>query len=1848
MLLSKRSKPGDSSKPSILKYLGWTEIPSADRKRSIPSLAYSFVLMLFFIAQSSLAAELTVGSSGEQYASIQAAIAVADPGDTIRVSPGTYELTQRLEINKPLILLGAQAGVDPRTAAGLRTPGGADESIINGLNAISTLIRIEADDVTIEGFDITGGTGDLITSSSSNAIATPTIRYNFVRDSSGDEGMQVRNSTGAIIEYNRVFNTAGDGINLAGDGVGGGVSSRDGIIRFNEVHNILSPDAAIYTYGSVSTTIEGNLVYDVINNDGIKLGDKGGSDAAREGGVIADNTVRDSAQDGISIYMSSVTVSGNEISGSASVNGALFVERAVTDVTITDNNLHDNGSSDDDRVTFAIRIGKDNNPANVNISDNVFARNEAQIFHKRSSVSNAATLVADNTFDVAETAGVSITVGVVFGDAASVSAAVAQALANETILVNDGSYGRVTIDKSVTLLSVRGAEYTSITGTGVSQGWGIRINNSIGDVRIGSIGRGFTVTAAPGDLAAIYLVGKNEAIVVEANVLNGGSGYALLTGGGIDAARIVSNTLNGNGPAAVAYGNGKTSLGVDNGSTGVDFIDNIFHGGSAAGLLLGVEADNSTISGNVFSGDSSYAMLELWSDSASISGNTFSASGSVAIQDSVSHYDIAALIASNSLDAAVVIQGRNTVYASIQAAIDDAQPGDTLQVGPGNYAGQVDIDVSDLTLVGESGAVVEIANLDTAFWVSATGVTIEGFVIDGPVDGPYTSVDWDDSAYSNSYGIQIGAGFAPTIRNNELTNLRTGISVRTDSAATIITGNLFDNTKGSILLRGDVPEITDNLIGTTGNEWDIVILASLHPNAPVELTMLPNQDELEVYGSAMMALSQSNGGMKILDRRYGSGNRSHAYIAGGVAPGPVDDFGLGNGLGNARQPYGGIQHGLTAVVSGGEVLVNAGNFDEDLAIAKKGVAVFGTTGAILTGGVTITAPEVTIDGLEITNPDGTFGIYVSEAAEVTIANNSLHDIGTNATTHVQAVYLRGATDNATVQGNTIADVGNPSSSRSTNKGVFVGDSTAAPVDGIVIRDNIISGIRASSADFAAGGRGAYGIQVNHEATGLVISGNSITDLSGFWVHGIGLEANTPDAEITGNTLHSLAATKTDPFSDEAAVFIEANPDSASMDISGNSFAADIAYGVLLHPDQETSATATHNYWGHLNGPNNGAGVTLGIGFKPWFTDTALTQLSTAPALLSITTQPVTSTLVGNAIAGPPSVRLNDVVGDPVVGVTVTVALSAGSFSAGTLAVNTSSTGFAVFSNLVASNLGTFTLSFSTEDVTAVVSNSFTIVAPEPDPVPVPVQGTSSQDVENLIDEIVIPVDDSVGIPEQALEAIGAAAQATTKLVANITETINQANNDAVIGAIGAIGNVAWVSGSAAGNTTANGNSQGAAASASSGKTALNNFSTLLTALDGKNNKIPVPTVLTTQQKESVQKASVIAVSSAVQVLIALSGNSADSKAVLQDLGKIVSSSANLGIALTTAQANSLLQATEQSTGSETDLDKQLETSIAIKPVNKALISRDTLSAELGGNVSTAELDAFLVELAASINPADVNVGGVSGGDALNDGFADALAGATGTVNFDPATGIIFFSFGGAEPAQSGAGLRVQALALQTSITARVISTNLVSSTVPDGLRLRSDGSAVITKHRIASILVPASGDPINFYADMRALGYTSTVADDGNVTIRKDGLYFSGSFDFLGVTQGGNTQPATTFTTPSGKDESDVNYRFTITYRNGTRQVIQPFIAADNFVTSVKAMGVAIAIDRNTGIIAAGGMRFRPSYFLAAADATLTDYWIENRDATGIAYRTADLNGDGIADVQVISELGVQTAYGLK
>jgi hypothetical protein len=216
-------------------------------------------LMLVPAAASAQTCTTTIPAGGN----IQAAIDAASSGDVICLSAGTYSPAATIVINKSLTLQGPQAGIDPRPSVGsTRTPGDATtEAIIDGCGTVYRIIKIEANDVIVDGVVVRNGTGDLVRQSGS--YSGTTVRNTIVHHALDDEGIQLANATGGLMEHNYVFDVAQDGLNFA--------DSTNSEILNNEVTGSNSDNGAIFVYDSEKITISGNYVHDTTANNGIKL-----------------------------------------------------------------------------------------------------------------------------------------------------------------------------------------------------------------------------------------------------------------------------------------------------------------------------------------------------------------------------------------------------------------------------------------------------------------------------------------------------------------------------------------------------------------------------------------------------------------------------------------------------------------------------------------------------------------------------------------------------------------------------------------------------------------------------------------------------------------------------------------------------------------------------------------------------------------------------------------------------------------------------------------------------------------------------------------------------------------------------------------------------------------------------------------------------------------------------------------------------------------------------------------------------------------------------------------------------------------------------------------------------------------------------------------------------------------------------------------------------------------------------------------------------------------------------------------------------------------------------------------
>ena len=422
--------------------------------------------------------------------------------------------------------------------------------------------------------------------------------------------------------------------------------------------------------------------------------------------------------------------------------------------------------------------------------------------------------------------------------------------------------------------------------------------------------------------------------------------------------------------------------------------------------------------------------------------------------------------------------------ASIQDGVDIAKVGTSghgaqVNVEGGTRSEQVTLNKAYLTLSGHDDATVTIGAGQTAFNIAADGVTVEGMKVVGPYSQPYTAVNWNaEPNITAAFTIQPNVSGA-TIRNNDLRNLRAGVLMLGAAPSARITGNVIDNTKGSILVRSNGATISGNSFGPIGNEWDIVFLNGVSDGA---YFTSPHTSEA-AYGAGVMAMSADNNGMHILDRRYGSngllgstpqfGNRSHIVVSAGSSFTAADDFNLGNGLGNPRQPLGNLQAGIDAVVPGGFVDVKTGtytlsstlNVDKALTFTGAGEANTLIDARTVSGyGMLVTGDNVSLSDFTFYGPQAnvgtSYGIKVNPdtgAASDRLLNFSISNVTSRGAGRAELDLngVVGATiDHFTANG---APVGNDGGT-TAGAGIQVTDSTNVTISNSTTRNNAWGGV----------------------------------------------------------------------------------------------------------------------------------------------------------------------------------------------------------------------------------------------------------------------------------------------------------------------------------------------------------------------------------------------------------------------------------------------------------------------------------------------------------------------------------------------------------------------------------------------------------------------------------------------------------------------------------------------------------------------------------------------------------------------------------------------------------------------
>ncbi len=297
---------------------------------------------------------ITVDDSGcANYISIQAAINAASPGNTILVYPGTY--TENVDVNKELIIKSYS--------------GNPDNTIVKAASSNDYVFYLNADNITINGFTITGADVDGIRAGeyrgSSGTSNNNTLINNLI--TGNDYGVSLSYSSANVLDNNSI---SGNNISIylglySGNNILNNNRVSDGIYLEMSSNNILSNNrvaADDYNYAGIllefdssDNTLCNNTILD--NNHGIVLDasdynrlDNNTIINSSVHGIFLDgsyenkldkNTITNSSSSGIVIYDSTYNMLENN---TVSSNGdGIYFNLFSHNNTLTNNIVSDNG-----------------------------------------------------------------------------------------------------------------------------------------------------------------------------------------------------------------------------------------------------------------------------------------------------------------------------------------------------------------------------------------------------------------------------------------------------------------------------------------------------------------------------------------------------------------------------------------------------------------------------------------------------------------------------------------------------------------------------------------------------------------------------------------------------------------------------------------------------------------------------------------------------------------------------------------------------------------------------------------------------------------------------------------------------------------------------------------------------------------------------------------------------------------------------------------------------------------------------------------------------------------------------------------------------------------------------------------------------------------------------------------------------------------------------------------------------------------------------------------------------------------------------------------------------------------
>lgn len=206
-------------------------------------------------------------------------------------------------------------------------------------------------------------------------------------------------------------------------------------------------------------------------------------------------------------------------------------------------------------------------------------------------------------------------------------------------------------------------------------------------------------------------------------------------------------------------------------------------------------------------------------------------------------------------------------YTTIQSAINESNPGDTIFVFSGTYYENVVINNNSITLVGENkvSTIIDGGGTGNVVYVSSDMVTISGFTMQNSGSWPNAGIRLsysddntinDNILSSNNHGFSLFYSDNNTVSDNDVnSNNDIGIYLRTSSNNTITGNSVNLNNDYGILLdyfcNNNV--VSDNNVNSNNNALGIDLYASSG-----NIIMDNNVNSNTFYGIALDSSNNNN------------------------------------------------------------------------------------------------------------------------------------------------------------------------------------------------------------------------------------------------------------------------------------------------------------------------------------------------------------------------------------------------------------------------------------------------------------------------------------------------------------------------------------------------------------------------------------------------------------------------------------------------------------------------------------------------------------------------------------------------------------------------------------------------------------------------------------------------------------------------------------------------------------------------------------------------------------------------------------------------------------------------------